>query len=299
VSLAFGWLFLIVLLGCAFLARKRYPAITFGLAFFVVASLPSGNFLPCFNGPIYDAYVTIPSIGLAFAFAMVCDILIRQISVRRGMAGSGSLIFMAILGLLVFYRLPVCAAYFRYWAGVWGRPVELMLLTAETRPFQSQAKGVASLILYSEGYIDQAEAISIEVLREVPWDATAKLTLARIAEYREDFATSEKYYRQILDEPKGSMFLKNPSLRELAALLAKNPERSEEEAQLLREFLKGPDLGKHSQAIARLSLIYKDLGNVGKARTTLERGLSLYPHDAGLTKILDSIDHSAPGPETN
>ncbi len=298
-SLVFGWFFLIVMLVSAFLTRKRHPVIAFGLLFFVVASIPSGNFLPCYNGPIYDAYVTIPSIGLALVVAMVCEILIRQISIRRGTAGSGSVILMVILGLLLFYRLPVCGTYFRYWAGVWGKPVELMLLTSESRPLQSQAKGFASLILFSEGYIDQAEVLGNEVLRDVSWDPTAKLTLARIAEYRKDPATAESYYRQILDEPKGSRFVKNPALLELAALLAGIPERSEEAADLLRGFLKTPEISSHPQAIALLSLIYKDGGNLAKARATLARGMSLHPDDQQLPRLLDDLDHPVPGPQPN
>lgn len=298
-SLVLGWLFLIAMLVSAFLTRERHPVIAFGLLFFVIASIPSGNFLPCYNGPIYDAYVTIPSIGLALVVAMVCEILIRQISIRRGTAGSGSVIFMVILGLLLFYRLPVCGTYFRYWAGVWGKPVELMLLTSESRPLQSQAKGFASLILFSEGYIDQAAKLGNEVIRDVPWDTTAKLTLARVAEYREDAETAEKYYRQILDEPKGSRFVKNPALLELAALLAGVPERSEEAAQLLRGFLKTPEIHSHPQAIALLSLIYKDEGNIEKARATLVRGMSLHPDDQQLPRLLDSVDHPVLEPQKN
>ena len=298
-SLAFGWLFLAALLVSAFLTRKRYPVIAFGLLFFVIASVPSGNFLPCYNGPIYDAYVTIPSIGLSLVVATVCEILIRQISIRRGKVGSGSLLFMVILGLLLFYRLPVCGTYFRYWAGVWGRPVELMLLTSESRPLQSQAKGFASIILLSEGYIEQAEVIANQVIHEVPWDPTAKLTLARIAVYRKDHETAEKYYGQILNEPNVSRFLKNPALLELAALFAGIPERTEEAAQLLRGFLKTPESSSHPQAIALLSLIYKDEGNIAKARATLKRGLSLYPNNKQLTLILESIDQTTPAQKTN
>ena len=63
-SHALGWIYLTALLSSAFLTWKRFPTIAYGLLYFVVASIPAGNFIPNFNGPIYDAYVTIPSIGL-------------------------------------------------------------------------------------------------------------------------------------------------------------------------------------------------------------------------------------------
>ena len=296
-SLVFGGFFLLSLLATAALTWKRYPLVAFGLLFFFVASIPSGNFVPCFNGPIYDAYVTIPSIGLAIAFATVCDLLVRQFKKRR--RESGSLAFAVDLGLLLIYRLPVCGAYFRYWARVWGNPVELMLLTAETRPLQSQAKGLASMLLFSAGYIEPAEIEATEVIREAPWDPTAKLTLARIARYRNDLPAAEKYYRSVLESPKGYKILKHPARFELAEILAGNPARREEVAGLLKEFLKSSNTSKHPQAIALLSLTYRGQGDMPKARATLERGLSLHPNDTGLAKILGSFNQPVSEQKTN
>ena len=297
VSLVFGWFFLLALLATAALTWKRFPLVAFGLLFFFVASIPSGNFVPTFNGPIYDAYVTIPSIGLAIALAMVCDLLFRQFKVRR--RESGSLAFAGVLCLILIYRLPVCGAYFRYWAGVWGNPVELMLLTAETRPFQSQAKGLASMLLFNGGYVDEAEVQANQVVIEVPWDPTAKITLARIARFHEDLPTAEKYYREILESPQSSKFLKHPAMFELAEILAGKPERYEEVVGLLKTFLKSNNTSKHVEAIALLSLTYRDQGDMSKARATLERGLSLHPGDKGLAIIRQSFDHPGLLQKTN
>lgn len=296
-SLVFGGFFLLALLATAAMTWRRLPLVAFGLLFFFVASIPSGNFVPTFNGPIYDAYVTIPSIGLAVALAAVCELLVRQFKMRR--RESGSLAFAVVLCLLLVYRLPVCGAYFRYWAGVWGNPLELMLLTAETRPLQSQAKGLASTLLFNAGYIDQAEIQANEVIREVSWDPTAKLTLARIARYRQDLPAAEKYYRAILESPQSSKFLKHPARFELAEILVGTPVHREEVAGLLREFLKSHNTSKHPQAIALLSLTYRDQGDMPKARATLERGLSLHPDDVGLAKIREAFDHPVPEQKTN
>lgn len=296
-SLVFGGFFLLALLATAAVTWKRLPLVAFGLLFFFVASIPSGNFVPCFNGPIYDAYVTIPSIGLAIAFATVCDLLVRQFKMRR--RESGSLAFAVVLCLILVYRLPVCGAYFRYWAGVWGNPVELMLLTAETRPLQSQAKGLASMLLFNSGYIDEAEKQANEVVLEVPWDPTAKITLARIARFREDLPTAEKYYRAILESPQSSKFLKHPAMFELAEILAGNPVHREEVAVLLKDFLKSNNVSKHPEAIALLSLTYRDQGDMPKARATLERGLALHPDDKGLAIIRNSFDHPVPESATH
>ncbi len=290
-SLAFGYVFLASVLATAALTWKRFPAIAYGLLFFVVASLPAGNFLPCFNGPINDAYVTIPSIGLAIAFAAGCEMLIREFLKRRREAESGMVAALAVLCLLLVYRLPVCGAYFRYWAGVWANPVELMLLTTETRPFQFQPKAYASVLLYSRGYIEQAEVLAQEVIQEAPWNATARLTMAKVADYHQDYAAAEGYYRFILNTPKVSVFLKDPAMVGLAQMLANNPARRDEAAQLFREFLQSEKNSHHPDAIVLLAKLYKDEGNIAKARATLQRGLSINPNEDVLKKMLESIDH--------
>lgn len=290
-SLVLGYVFLASVLATAALTWKRFPAISYGLLFFVVASLPAGNFLPCFNGPINDAYVTIPSIGLAIAFAAVCELLVREFLKRRREADSGMVAALAVLCLLLVYRVPVCGAYFRYWAGVWANPVELMLLTTETRPFQFQPKAYASVLLFSRGYIDSAKVLAQEVIQEAPWNMTASLTMAKVADYHQDFPLAEEYYRTILNSPNVSSFLKDPAMVGLAQMLANNPARRDEAAQLYREFLQSEKNSHHPDAILLLAKLYQDVGNTAKARATLVRGLSLIPNDDSLKKMLESIDH--------
>ncbi|GAA5131459.1 tetratricopeptide repeat protein [Luteolibacter yonseiensis] len=300
-SLVFGWVFLATLIATVFLTWKRFPAVGYGIAFFILASMPSGNFLPCFNGPIYDVYVTIPSIGLAIAVAAACASLVRQFLNRRREAASGAVAFLAVLSLLLIYRLPVCGSYFRYWSGVWGKPVELMLLTAETRPLQYQAKGFATILLLGEGFIGQAETLANEVVSEAPWIPTAKLTLARIAAYRKEDRKAEEIYRRLLGSPRESMFIKDSAKLELADILAKTPATREEAAQLCREVLMQRKADHTPVAVALLASIYKDQGNPAKAIATLERGLKLHPGDKRLAGLRQAYNHpsSDPPPERN
>jgi tetratricopeptide (TPR) repeat protein len=216
--------------------------------------------------------------------------LIREFLKRRREAESGMVAALAVLCLLLVYRLPVCGAYFRYWAGVWANPVELMLLTTETRPFQFQPKAYASVLLYSRGYIEPAAVLAQEVMQEAPWNTTARLTLAKVADYHQDYAHAEEYYRSILNTPNVSTFLKDPAMVGLAQMLANNPARRDEAAQLFREFLQSERNSHHPDAIILLAKLYKDEGNIAKARTTLQRGLSINPNEDSLKKMLDSID---------
>lgn len=289
-----SWVFLVALLTTAALTWKRFPAVGYGILFFIVASIPSGNFIPCFNGPINDAYVTIPSIGLAIALASACDILYKQFLMRRNGLKSGALAFAAVLAVLLIYRLPVGAAYFRYWAGVWNNPAELMLLTSEVRPYLYQPRAFASVLLYSGGYVDHAETIATQALEENPGNNTARLTLARVAVFRKDTAGAEQYYGSVISSPGIHKFLREPALLELAEMLAENPERQNDAVLLFREFLKGSRNNHQAGAIAKLSELYRKQGNAPKARATVERGLSMYPGAGELKKQLASLGVSVP-----
>jgi len=214
----------------------------------------------------------------------------REYLKRRRLAEPGMVAALAVLGLLLVYRLPVCGAYFRYWAGVWANPVELMLLTTETRPFQFQPKAYASVLLYSRGYIDQAEVLAKEVIQEAPWNGTARLTMAKVADYHQDYVGAEEYYRFILNTPNVSVFLKDPAIVGLAQMLTNNPARRAEAAQLFREFLQSEKNSHHPDAIVLLAKLYQEEGNMTKARATLQRGLSINPNEEVLKKMLESIN---------
>lgn len=288
-SLIFAWGFLAGLLAAAACLWKRIPAVAYGILVFVVASLPAGNFIPNFNGPINDAYVTIPSIGLALAFAAVCEMAIIESAKRHRLLQSGAVIIAAVLGIFLLYRIPICGAYFRYWAGVWKNPIELMLLSSETRAYQFQPKAYLSVLLFSGGYIDEAEKISNEVVKEAPWNATARLTLARINEFRGNRPAAEEYFRFVLKSSGESAFLREPAMLELAKMISEDPSRREEAAALFREYIKTARPNHRPEAIMRLAVIYKDKGDLAKARSTLERGISLHPHESALSKMLDSL----------
>ncbi len=293
-SLVFGWVFLAGMLVAAAMTWKRLPAVSYGLLFFVLASMPAGNFLPGFNGPINDAYVTIPSIGLAIAFAALCELLIRQFLKCRRESDPGMILALLMLGFLLVYRIPVCGAYFRYWAQVWQDPVKLVLLSSETRPFQFQAKAYASVLLFNEGYLDQSETLAHEAITDAPWNPLAKLTLAKSADFRKDYAAAETYYRSILSTPDLEPVLKDPTLLDLAEMLSHLPARREEAAQICREMLKNTQSPRHSGAVILLAIIYREQGNPAKARATLERGLSMHPRDEKLQQALQAAEHPAP-----
>ncbi len=295
-SLVLAWFFLAGLIASAFATWKRYPIASYGIIFFLVASFPSGNFIPCFNGPIYDAYVTIPSIGLALSFASACAYLLRTRAKLLREAKSGAAILVVLLGIFLTYRLPICGAYFRYWAGVWSHPSELLLLTVDTRPYLYQPKAFASIFLIKDGYIDAAETLAREVLVEDPTNAVAKLALANIADGKNDSKTAEQLYRNVLDTPNAPPFAISAATEQLAVILAASPASSGEAIELFKKLLKAKMNTHNVEAILMLSKLYAESGNYEKAKATLAGGLTYNPLENRLETMLKALMELHPSP---
>ncbi len=285
-SLAFGWLFLAGLLTSAIATRKRYPLASYGILFFFVASIPSGNFIPSFNGPIYDVYLTMPSIGLAILFAAACESMLHALLKLRAQRKVGGNVLAAILCIFLVYRMPLCGAYFRYWANVWSRPAELMLIITDSRPFQYQPKAIASLLLFSDGYVDLAETLAKQVIKEDPMNAMGKLSLARIAKQKNDDKTAESCYRTLLGRSNILSNIRNSAMVELGTILAADPARATEAIDLLRSYLGDRVNVTNVAAIMKLSNLYENSGNPELAKATLARGLAYNPNENQLKTML-------------
>jgi hypothetical protein len=289
-SLVLSWLGLIAMMAASAVYWKRFPMVSYGLLFFVVASVPSGNFLPSFNGPIYDAYLTFPSIGLALVIASICDWLLSEFFRRRRESGATAL--LAIFILLLVWRLPICGAYFCYWSNVWSQPIKLSLLVSDSRPHQFLAKGYASNMLLSEGYLDKAEEMAKEVVLESPWSAQAKLTLARLSEYRGDPVKAETLYREVLHVTHSRIGLFAEVNVELAELLSKTPSRSEDAANFCRATLGcGFTLSPiHLRAVVCLASIYEAQGLKDKSILTLQKGMLYHRNAPEIRQALDRLN---------
>ncbi|MCB1131799.1 MAG: hypothetical protein KDN05_11755 [Verrucomicrobiae bacterium] len=293
-ELIFGGVFLTGLIGTAAATWRRAPLVSYGLWFFLIASIPAGNFVPGFNGPINDAYLTIPSIGLALAFAGICGHLAKMVAGRKHPRGYPAIAPATLLIALMAYRLPVSAAYFRYWAGVWDDPVKMVVLMSDSRPLQYQLKARAANMLFHEGFIDQAQILADEAIQEGPWLPHAQLAQARLAGARNDHGLSEKIYRGVLENPLTTENLKTSSLVELSKQLSVHPEGHAEAADLCRALLNSPSTPPAIQvrAVIQLSQIYESQGMATKARATLERGLRSFPNDPLLSSQLKSIEQT-------
>ncbi|RYD68122.1 MAG: hypothetical protein EOP83_01455 [Verrucomicrobiaceae bacterium] len=127
VMLPFLW---VLLLGLVYLGIRfwnRAPLFFFGLAWFLIAAAPSGNFLPLRNTPAADYYVPIPAIGLSLAFAAVLQIAIARLrsSAENRPALIGAIATITCLCGWRLIQIPVLTS----WLVAWQTPPEVLAMT--------------------------------------------------------------------------------------------------------------------------------------------------------------------------
>ena len=153
---------LIVLAALLFsiLWRRRYPYVTFGIIWFLLAFAPMSNVLGFRNGPYCDSYIALASVGMAIAFAAIIRALwpLKMTGVARAVA-------LAIMTLLIASRVGA-AFEAASWSYAWNNPEVAYQRTLRTFPQAFDAMTELAKIYQSrEEYTkaDELAAKSIEI----------------------------------------------------------------------------------------------------------------------------------------
>ncbi|MFO1523031.1 MAG: hypothetical protein U1F77_15425 [Kiritimatiellia bacterium] len=159
-------------------AWRRHPWIGFGLAWYLVASIPTNNFLPLRNGPLADYYLVLPSIGLAIAFGAWMGGLLQPGGARaaRGAALAGGLWLLA------------CAATALLWSDRWNRPVDFFETSIRSHPAAFASRVALAEMLLDAGDKDRALATASAAVVDAPWSPNAHSTLASVHLKRGEYA---------------------------------------------------------------------------------------------------------------
>lgn len=174
----FCWLLLGALVLVIFALKKRSPMAAFGLAWFLIASIPSGNFVPLGNTPFADYYVPFPSIGLV----LVMVILLRGLlSIRRDDTVNQSTrnFAMVVACALVVGRT---AQLVPMWGLIemWKSPMLVITNACTVRPQQFLAKSIIALRMATQGQLELAEPFAREAIAEGPHLAAPRMVLGDI-----------------------------------------------------------------------------------------------------------------------
>lgn len=294
--LALAWVGLSALIASAFLLHKRFPLASFGIAWFLIALFPSGNFIPVNCGPIADYYVVIPSIGLALAITDFARILIDYFR-----PGDRSLRICAASGLalLILPRMGYVAFSFA-WASVWSVPVELWLRILNTRPFQFEVRNMAAHELLEHGRISESRELANRSVEEASWSSMPWFILAEgyfmENNMKKALGSFEKFVAmQPHVKPVTRMFL------QIRFGMIKGLDQSTraEAMQCYRAVLADPSSEYHANAAYELAKLYYAESKTEKAGTTLERAIRLNPDKIWLQVVYQRFREGKglPGPD--
>ena len=298
VILPFCWL---LLLGCVLLAfrfRKPGNLFLFGLAWFLIAAFPSGNFLPIGNTPYADYYVVLPSIGLCLAVAEALRILFTS-ATAAGIARPLRIAAWTCIALLIGWRGATVTAT-RCWVLAWTSPAEVMARTAAARPYQFLAKAFLSKILVSNGELETARWYAERAIEDEPTLAMPHTILGEIAyqQNREEQALA-CFRRAIPGRHLDSRTLQHAQLR-IAQMLADEPAHAEEAWFYLLPVLKHRDSERHPEAVLTAAGLLRTAKRHDDEIAALRKGLGYHPDNAEIRVALieaekrrqQSADHS-------
>jgi tetratricopeptide (TPR) repeat protein len=272
-ELVWGAVVWLALLATPFLLRKKQPLAALGIAWFLIAAFPAGNFLPIFAGPIEDYYLTVPSLGLAVAVGWWLVMAWR--SLRSGEAGSPLLVVLVLL-VLGLPRL-VLAGFFPMWADVWSRPAEIYARVAASRPHQFQAEGLLAREMLVGGLVKEAEERARASLATAPWHPVSVMVLAEAGLLLENFEESKELFARLAESKLTPIHLREFSQLRMGMLLGMDETTREKGMEFHRAVLANQYSMYHATAVYELAKLYQAAGDKERAAATIERGLQIHP----------------------
>jgi tetratricopeptide (TPR) repeat protein len=287
---------LVALVASVFLLRKRFPLASFGVAWFLIASFPAGNFIPVNCGPIADYYVVIPSLGLALALVDLVRVMIRYL--RSGEQNWGICAASGV-ALIVLPRVGY-VAFSYFWSSVWSEPVELWLRMLDSRPCQFEIRNMAAYEMLEQGKIAESRELANRSIIEAPWSAMPWFILA------EGYFMKNNMRIALVDFEK-FIALQSPIKQDtimflhirLGMIKGLDPSTRVEAMDHYRVVLADPSSEYHASAAYELAKLYYADNNTGRAGATLERAIKMNPDNSGLQDAYKRFGEGKglPGPD--
>lgn len=291
--LPFCWLLLAGTAGACVLFAKKAPLVSFGIAWFLIVSIPSGNFIPFRNTPYADYYVPLPSVGLCVALAAAVLAIGRK---TRGAAVRPAVRVACVVGLLgvIAWRgamVPVLVD----WVAAWQSPLNILARTAVAKPYQYLAHSALAFQIAASS--EKPEDSLIELMdwnaREAgkiqPDLAVLPLSLGQEAIWNGDTKAAEAYLKEGLalrflsrEEPLFAHI-------RLARIIRADPARKDEVWGHYLFLLRSVGGKRRVNYILEAADFLGSIGEKARQVETLERGLSRHPGDKDLTDALGRL----------
>jgi len=290
----FCWLMLIGVVLAIVGLKKRSPLAAFGLAWFIVGSIPSGNFVPLGNTPFADYYVPFPSVGLVIVLVVWVRALwalrhddaleVRSRQIAMGMA-------VALIAARAA-QLPTLWS----WIDFWKTPTIAISEAYKVRPAQFLAGSLIATAMFECGEYELAEKYASEAARDAPHLAAPRLVLGDCAikkGHREEAIAHFEAARSLM--AMDTQTATYCQLR-LAELYGQDKAEFTHAMDLLMPVLKQSDSAYHEEAVITAVDALELNGLHDKAVINARKGLTFHPTSAGLKSRLDKLTAASPGP---
>lgn len=292
-ELVWGGFVWLVLLAAPFLLRKSQPLVALGIAWFLIAAFPAGNFVPLYVGPIEDYYLTVPSIGIALALAATS--LAAWRGLRAGQARS-PLAAVLVLLLLGLPRLGL-AGFFPVWAEVWNRPAELYARVAASRSWQFQAEGLLARELAVAGVLDDARKHAGAAMAMAPWHPFPKMVLAEVNLKEKNFDEARSLFILVGQAENAPAQARELAILRVGMIYGMEEATREKAMDVHRKLLDHhPDSPYHATAAYELAKLYQARGDQARAAATIGRARQLHPGVDCIRKAFAALEAGQPLP---
>ena len=167
--LAASWVVVAFLAFGALVLHRRRPVLAFGIAFFLLAFLPTSNLLGLGNGPYGDYYLALPSVGLSVAVADAALWANDRLQAR-------AVLPLVVVSVLFAWRLAAVVESMR-WASLWANPEQAVESTLQRFP---KAFGILFLkanLLVENGRYEEAARLCDEIEELLPSDSPQAIPL--------------------------------------------------------------------------------------------------------------------------
>jgi tetratricopeptide (TPR) repeat protein len=264
----FGLVGLLVLVGAAFVYRKKYPLAFYGLVVFLLLIAPTSSIVPI-KDPVAERRLYLPFLGLALA---ACDFARRWNASRTLQVGVGAGI------------LAVCAGLTYSRAEVWSDPVRLWQDTVQKSPENYRARFQLAMAYYSEDRCEEALPRFAEAAKLKPNDHSLLLDwgLAYDCLDRQDEAL-EKFRAAVQVENTGHA-------RALIGMVLAKQNKAGAALEELNESVRLDPA--YDMAYLYRGNVYRMLGQASNAAADYRKALELKPSNTAAQQALAAVERN-------
>ncbi|MCK5529517.1 MAG: hypothetical protein KAI74_07515, partial [Kiritimatiellae bacterium] len=192
--LSSAWCLLALLSTASFIFRRRYPMITAGLFWSIIALIPMCNLLPLRSGPFADYYLTLASIGLSLATIFTIKQLLTYS--QQETIKSRKLITQFIIFIIITIRLIGIVSAFN-WSRAYNKPALLLQRSIQARPYAYHAQARLARIMLLHNQLEYAEQLAKQSLTETEEFALPYNVLGALNRKKGKFLEAETCYKKV------------------------------------------------------------------------------------------------------